>query len=583
MATAEQGQTQNSQLLHCLSLLSAETRDEDKFAALLILPRLLDHNNEETLRYAFTGMNWRFIGRLLAAKPNDGLPADTLHAIAVHIIASFCTDAELCAKQEMHGMVPGMINLLVTKEDEVAESVLRCLSGIVLTDVGARIIDASHGLEALTAVIKSDHKESNRSLGLNILRQYAHWLTSSNDDNAHAQAISQMMPSLAHVFANEQGQLKFEAAETIASLLAGWQGISIQEPLPSWGMDLHQGLKSLMSSKLSPPHRDLTFLLVSTILHVLHHQFLSLSSDHKLSTPRFVALLLHTSCAEIRVVLDEIDSMKQSERERAQGILPLCSQIVESCIKWMCESEGLEMPLVESMREALAGMWDAVGSYLDEIYAKYQGDNDYSHIDNITTASILRLSATFLTEETSIQISKTPHLLALYILVCKQGLTSLPAHPLSFLHPVLASLTSERDVRDTFLASGGPNAVMSFWFQLPTDMSTANLKLGLAGILLNVVATGRVASDNAAKQMWIRFLESLIADCSMVQISNADEEVQGCLIALAVLIAREVQPEPPLLNTLVGIAIQYCIGGEGDIWGLCIMGEVHVSPMLTTQ
>jgi hypothetical protein len=53
------------QLKQCLQLLAPKSKDEDKFVALVILPKLLDPTDTTAVHFVFDRMNFKFITRLL--------------------------------------------------------------------------------------------------------------------------------------------------------------------------------------------------------------------------------------------------------------------------------------------------------------------------------------------------------------------------------------------------------------------------------------------------------------------------------------------------------------------------------------
>jgi hypothetical protein len=55
----------STDLVHCLRQLEEATTDEERFVALLILPRLLDVQNLNQLKAAFSRIDMSFIERLL--------------------------------------------------------------------------------------------------------------------------------------------------------------------------------------------------------------------------------------------------------------------------------------------------------------------------------------------------------------------------------------------------------------------------------------------------------------------------------------------------------------------------------------
>jgi len=53
------------QINKCMLLLQSHTKDEEKFVALLILPKLLNPNDKELMTIVFKEIDFKFLRRLL--------------------------------------------------------------------------------------------------------------------------------------------------------------------------------------------------------------------------------------------------------------------------------------------------------------------------------------------------------------------------------------------------------------------------------------------------------------------------------------------------------------------------------------
>lgn len=65
MEVHSSGSDRSAEIDRCLSLISPSQPDESKFVGMLLLPRLLQQDQAETVRRVFDGMNFKFIERLL--------------------------------------------------------------------------------------------------------------------------------------------------------------------------------------------------------------------------------------------------------------------------------------------------------------------------------------------------------------------------------------------------------------------------------------------------------------------------------------------------------------------------------------
>lgn len=62
---ASSNQDRSAEIDRCLSLIAPSQPDESKFVGMLLLPRLLQQNEPESVQRVFDGMNFKFIERLL--------------------------------------------------------------------------------------------------------------------------------------------------------------------------------------------------------------------------------------------------------------------------------------------------------------------------------------------------------------------------------------------------------------------------------------------------------------------------------------------------------------------------------------
>jgi hypothetical protein len=63
--TSETGENElQNEIIQCLNLLSPESSDDAKFVALMLLPRLLQHD-QKTVKLVFEAMDFNFLERLM--------------------------------------------------------------------------------------------------------------------------------------------------------------------------------------------------------------------------------------------------------------------------------------------------------------------------------------------------------------------------------------------------------------------------------------------------------------------------------------------------------------------------------------
>ena len=95
-----------------LALLAEETRDEDKFAGLLLIAKTVRPDDADAVRKVFGAMSFRFLRRLLLTDHTEGGDERVLQEVSVSIVASFCDDESMATSPQMVGLAPALFKLL---------------------------------------------------------------------------------------------------------------------------------------------------------------------------------------------------------------------------------------------------------------------------------------------------------------------------------------------------------------------------------------------------------------------------------------------------------------------------------------
>ncbi|RKO92423.1 Neurochondrin-domain-containing protein [Blyttiomyces helicus] len=548
------------QLDHCLELLERPSRDEEKFVALLILPRLLDPNDPAAVQRAFESMPWSFLRRLLGTDQGSAdLPAETLHAIAANIIASFCAYESLAIRSELVALVPNLARLLRSgDESDLTATVLQCLTGMARSVAGVTaVLRAEDAVTSIAAIIGSSAStESDRIAAISLMRLLL--LTAFDDTtttllDATCEAV---LPGAAEAFAADQGRVKFESLQLSVEVLSAYK-VS-PEGLPLWAQKMRDGLKDVFANKLgrnrlrfgtiSHPanffpasrfitemtQRDLSLTLASMLLRRFPARLIftdipdrkGKSRASRASAAQFGTLLIHIACAEIRVLLDDLpESNNPDLLDRSDHVLPICYEILEHAMGCLVDEEEkgegiFAAEAVVSINGAFRETFLAVGEFLIGRWARYESTNDIAILDNIVTIFSLRALSSWLAEETTLPGKEVVKIVPLLVAAggqrwgtfqCYfpfyQTLKSLDVHPMDFLTPALTALTAEELTRDAFISAGGPRALVAYLAELPADHE---LTISVIGVLLNVVVaappgvTDRDAAFREAVQILVR-------------------------------------------------------------------------------
>ncbi|KAJ3181227.1 hypothetical protein HDU87_001356 [Geranomyces variabilis] len=471
----------HTQLLKCLSLLTAAGPDENKFVALLLLPRLLHPETDSAgLTLCFDRMDWSFVHRLLIAEHDTpDMPQEALHSIAVHMLAGFALNDELVQRPELLEQVPHLVPLLAneTTGAEVREYILQTLYRIATaTPKGAALVGAY--AESIGAVVIAHAKEDEAaaSLALNLLSVLF----------AHAQAATspagfELVPIVAKIFSSIETKLKFDAASLLSEMTialdaasdAATLSLPTPQSMPAWALDVRLGVMNILRSKIGTDHRDLAFVLTASMLRIHTPAWLSLKQAFSgppspLTPAQFTMLLTHLAGGEIRLLLDDAaptdaaDSSSSSQT-RGETRLVVCADIIEGVMRALmeigddAETAGLREvsggETIQSVRQSLHETFDAVMAYVVDVWAHYQHTPAQRLLTSTSTRTALRLLATYLAEA-DCTAEQTVALMPVLVL-------ALPGNP--GLIPAIETVTADTPAREAFLARDGVKAVVNFW------------------------------------------------------------------------------------------------------------------------
>ncbi|TPX59889.1 hypothetical protein PhCBS80983_g02173 [Powellomyces hirtus] len=573
--------TEDQQLLKCLELLSENSTDEEKFVALLLLPRLLDdpQSNGRKLWLCFERMNWSFVERLLSAEDTPDMPQEALHSIAVNLIAGFAAEDDLVGRPELTTQIPCLAKLLIKETAETVGTVLQCLHRMAMSADSAAVILEEDTLRCIICVLSGQTEELSLQ-ALRVLEQLYAQVSSSTTymDRGTEEVSHQLLPEVARLFATNNGQLKFECARFLVEMSAD-QTVRKTNTMPSWALDVRQGVTTILRSKIGVEQRDMAFILSSSMLRQLGSKWMAVDSSKKqgdsgqLSETQFWTLLVHLAGGEIRVLLDDIPASEVPEaNSRVSTILPVCAEIVELLMRGLIELSTDEAPttmstdVLSSIRESLHETFESVRSYLVDIYANFQYKKDRALVDNVVTAACLRLMSTWLAEEDSLAPKEIQQVIPIIVIAGTSRLECIGIHPIEFLGPALVNITADPQIRDAFLNAGGCGMIVNFWRNLN---AISPLSLSIVSILLNIVAT---KGDTAVKAESNTFLEALalsLADMNRLRGQDprsADMIVLAHYIAFSVMVIRnltaaQVQSNEKIIAEIVDHAASFLLAG----------------------
>ncbi|KAF9966800.1 hypothetical protein BGZ70_001214 [Mortierella alpina] len=467
--------TTESALERCLELLRPGTSDESKFIGLTLMSELLQESQgSSVMTRFFDSMDFEFLDRMMHSEestiPKDaGVDTAAIKSIAIDIMTCFSTRWELLIRNEFKERVPSMLNLLQSSDEtdrskKILEIMLRISAypqvSMVLTNPGyqSKIVayiletfdrkDEAHNdavmITKRTFLIIQEGFKQNPKVVLQITKDFLPTIMSR---------ISQHFSTLTETHKPEILRL---LCDSFAYLSESYMQQHTKEHTAEtkvWTRNLKSGLIQLLSTRQAPTTRDDSFKLIGILLQRLGPEWIfpdrsattatANTSLLKKASPasvvnsmaalsltdaevdkKFAGLIVHLTCVEVRVLMDELANelsggsstpaekdaeAEQQSKVRKEQVLPLTYEILEVSIGYLVhlsESEDMENGLFDAMgllkvQESLQATFVSVLDYLKDLQSSKDATPE-SLSTNLVYLASLRILSAWLMEDDSL-------------------------------------------------------------------------------------------------------------------------------------------------------------------------------------
>ncbi|CAG8512161.1 7005_t:CDS:2 [Ambispora gerdemannii] len=517
----------SNEIEKCLELLGPSTSDEEKFVALMLLPRLLqqDPNN---VKVVFEAMDFKFLERLLRTKSSttSEVSETTLKAIAVQIIYCFCGLDELLSKKQLFTRIPSLANSITPNDNnEMTKDILKIFMRLSSVQDALIRMTETKTLSKILLCVTSSQDEEVKNLGLLVIRHIAHGILTILAKEEKFQntisledTLSPILFGLSSSFRINQIQLKFDILETLTEIFSNFpeQGNINFKPQQStiWLQNMRFGLREILSSRIGPQQRDMALSLIHHLLFHFGAEWLFASPGKPESKDtKFGALVVQLACVEIRLILDELAEQQSKNNidinSRHEQTLPACYFILEKTIEYLSQiSEGddeesamatfasnFDPDLLLRLRSTMTETFRIILEYLIDVKNGLVSIEQAAH-DSTILASIRVLSA-WLSEEDSLE-KEVSSIMPLFIDLARYRLkNNMDSSLLNILTPAFLNLTSQDAPREAFIDHNGQDILFTHitktWpnFLINDFETNYNNLLGPLQILLNLLVAER--------------------------------------------------------------------------------------------
>ncbi|KAI8148522.1 Neurochondrin-domain-containing protein [Fennellomyces sp. T-0311] len=442
----------SAEIDRCLTLISPSQPDESKFVGMLLLPRLLNHDQVDLVQHVFDGMNFKFIERLLrtsAVHSETGqVPEPVLREIAINVLASFARYESMASSKVMSDRIPALSTVLkANDESDGTKEALHILLCVSVTKEGlVRMLDPDV-IKNVFELVVDTRNDQEQQLGLQLLQstytRACHMLNEKSIaslESALKYSLQTLFTALSKILANNQDKLKFEALTMLSSVLPGvpseqimrkFKDDSGEDKVSRWLQDLRSGLRQILSSKLDVKYRDQSMVVIACLLNYFGPDWLFSSlrqtkserrkSEKKpagtLDDPdvKFPVLLIHLVAVETRVMLDDIHERRMNlhngeavevdlgRETRQETMVPVCFEILENAIQYLSanysedQESGMDADVLLKIRTVLTDTMNIVMELLK--FVQDTTSNEEELEDDLIAQASMRIVAVYLAEE----------------------------------------------------------------------------------------------------------------------------------------------------------------------------------------
>ncbi|GAB2229422.1 hypothetical protein Droror1_Dr00023562 [Drosera rotundifolia] len=474
----------------CLRLLRGE-RDEQRLAGLLLVTKICNKDDLDSIRRVYEAVGVRFLDRLLRtgignanATGGGNENQDLYLQLSVTILSVFCRVMQIAALDDMVSKIPLILQIMTRHS---ALNILQeCYELLFL-------VAASNNKDGLTALVESGGLKVLASqmpsladgstifeLSIRLLQLVVDNTSPNTLIGEYLLELSTMVCYIAQQFAGLQNALKFELLRLLSIVLAWHQLGPLYVALQrvsndKWPMYIQAGIVDILQSRVSAEQKLQALVVVESMVSMLGEGWLIGQvnlHDTQSSFPsdRCLFLVLELSRVEVAVLLNDLGYLKygassssSGDISQKQAKLSLAFNLLEKIIKLVSEAGEYEGGVIsdDSITKVIAGLNETTGVALE--YLNDAKDHGERKGDDLLAS--VRFVGSYLAETPLACKEKVENLLGFLLSVEGEDEQS-PFLSICFLLPMLYQITRTTEGCKVFASSGGYKAVVGCVIEL---------------------------------------------------------------------------------------------------------------------
>ncbi|KAF9187817.1 hypothetical protein BGZ50_001742 [Haplosporangium sp. Z 11] len=473
-----------SSLDRCLELLRPGTSDESKFIGLSLMSELLQvAQDTATMTRFFESMDFEFLDRMMQIDENTvpkdaGVDATTIRSIAVDIMTCFATHWELLIRNEFKERVPTMLSLLSPRDEtDNSAKILKIMIRISAYPQISMVLTNPEYQSIIVDYLLESFEEKGEAHNLAIMVCNRTFLIIQEGFKQNPKVVlritegflPKIMSKISRRFSTLTEAHKPEILRLLTDSIAYLPEAYVQQHIKahrvetrSWIKALKSGLIQLLSTRQAPKTRDDCFKLVGILLQRLGPEWLfpetssdnlhqtalaskkkqspgsivssmeSLSLSESEINKKFAGLVVHLTCVEVRMLMDELANDLSSTTKpaaatlseedasqakvRREEVLPLAYEILEVSIGYLVHvsesEESMDYELFDAtgllkIQESLQATFAAILDYLKDLQSSKDA-TPKNLASNMVYLASLRILSVWLMEDDSLHGQAAP-------------------------------------------------------------------------------------------------------------------------------------------------------------------------------
>ncbi|KAI3467982.1 hypothetical protein Pfo_024645 [Paulownia fortunei] len=484
-----------------MKLLRGKT-DSQRLAALLLVTKFCDKNDQHTILNVYHALGSTFLHRLLltgmgkGGGGGDNANREAYLRLSVTVLATFARVSQVAATDEMVSKVPLILEVM-SKESGSSLSE-ECYEFLFLVTTahedGVMTFYESGGMNVLASQMPTLPDGSHvMELAMKLVQLIISKLPAENVYVDHPLELSKMVAAIAKQFALLHNALKFEALHLLSTILSSNYSGALHAVLQSmmcgdWSISIRVGIMDVLQNRVAPAEKLQALVLAECVISIVGEEWLigptTLPDAHSsFPADRCMLLVLETSRVEIAVILNELAYLKYEASKNSRSnaeIFPVklrnlgvAYSLVERIIKLISkfgeneESNSTSTISESTFTKIISGLNETIGVVLDYL----QDAKDHGERQGDDLLASVRIVGSYLAEAPCACKEKVKELLG-YMLSVEGEDESSPFYSITFLLPMLCQTTMSNDGCEIFASTGAFGAVVGCLISLINSSSS---------------------------------------------------------------------------------------------------------------